>query len=116
MIRYGRDLIFISQINSNGVGTKEVDTKTFNNIQDECFELNSLSLTQKTYVASGNASFIVRLKLDIEEWKRKADKWDALGEKIEVLYAADDETGEFLEEDRDLGDVGLAAASAFGYL
>jgi hypothetical protein len=43
--------------------------------------------------------------------KEKADKWDALEKKISKYYF-----DENLEVERDLGDIGLDAASAFGYL
>ena len=50
----------------------------------------------------------------IEEFKAKADKWDALDEKIGEVYIYDEEDDEsgFL----DLSDVGELAAQAFGYL
>jgi hypothetical protein len=47
--------------------------------------------------------------------KEKADKWDALEKKISKYYF--DENGdENPEVEGDLGDIGLDAASAFGYL
>ena len=50
----------------------------------------------------------------IEEFKEKADKWDALDEKIGEVYIHDEEDDEsgFL----DLAHVGELAAKAFGYL
>ena len=55
---------------------------------------------------------------DVEfiELKAKAEKWDALGKKIDKYYPYDEETGEDLESDGDLCDIGLDAAMAFGYL
>lgn len=51
----------------------------------------------------------------IKEWKVKAEKWDALDEKIGKYYV--DENGDELEEEGgDLCDIGEAAAIAFGYL
>lgn len=49
----------------------------------------------------------------IEEFKAKADKWDALDEKIGEVYFQDEE-----DEDggADLAHVGELAAQAFGYL
>lgn len=50
----------------------------------------------------------------IEEFKAKADKWDALDAKIGAVYIYDEEDDEsgFL----DLAHVGELAAKAFGYL
>ena len=54
------------------------------------------------------------MKLTTEEYvklKRKADKWDALAEKIARFYP-ENET----EETGDLCDIGEVAAVAFGWL
>lgn len=53
-------------------------------------------------------------KKQIAEWKRKAEKWDALDEKIAPFYAEDEE-GNF-EKEGDIMDIGEIAAVAFGYL
>jgi hypothetical protein len=52
----------------------------------------------------------------IKEWKLKAEKWDKLEKKIEKYYV--DENGDPLPDDEggDLGDIGEAAAMAFGFL
>lgn len=52
----------------------------------------------------------------IQEWKTKAEKWDALEEKISKFYF--DEEGDELPDDAggDLVDIGEAAARAFGYM
>lgn len=55
----------------------------------------------------------------IEEFKSKAQKWDALGKEIEKCYCNSD--GEYDEdnpevEDADLDTIGEMAASAFGWL
>jgi len=49
----------------------------------------------------------------IEEFKAKADKWDAMDAKIGEVYFQDEE-----DEDggADLAHVGELAAKAFGYL
>lgn len=47
----------------------------------------------------------------IEEFKAKADKWDALDVKIGEVYFQDEEDG-----GADLAHVGELAAKAFGYL
>lgn len=56
-------------------------------------------------------------KKQIQEWKRKAEKWDALNEEICKYYF--DKDGNELqegEEGGDLIDIGEAAARAFGYM
>lgn len=53
----------------------------------------------------------------IEEFKRKADKWDALDAKIKKCYCSVDGGYDDPEiEDADLGAIGELAASAFGWL
>lgn len=60
----------------------------------------------------------------IEQWKAKAEKWDALGEKIAKCYNDYDDDGGELPSDYenefgsepDLGTIGEYAASAFGWL
>lgn len=53
---------------------------------------------------------------EIKEWKIKADKWDALKEKIDKFYF--DNGGEELEDEDggNLVDIGEAAAIAFGFM
>ena len=58
-------------------------------------------------------------KEQIEKWKAKAEKWDALGEEIETCYCNTD--GEYDEENpecegADICTIGEMAASAFGWL
>jgi regulator of RNase E activity RraB len=54
----------------------------------------------------------------IEEWKRKAEKWDALDDDISKYYCNKD--GEVDEDNPekngDLGDIGEVAARALGWL
>ena len=50
----------------------------------------------------------------INEWKSKAEKWDALEDKIASFYV--DENGDELEDGGDLCDIGEVAAAAFGFL
>lgn len=62
----------------------------------------------------------IQKKVDeIKVWKSKAEKWDALGAKIEKCYCNSD--GEYDEEnpeieDADLGTIGEMAATAYGWL
>ena len=51
----------------------------------------------------------------ISEWKRKADKWDALGDKITKYYPDGEENDEFDSSDGLIG-IGEAAATAYGFL
>lgn len=58
-------------------------------------------------------------KEQIEEFKSKAEKWDALGNKIQKCYC--NAEGEYDEENpeiknSDLGTIGEFAAMAFGWL
>lgn len=48
----------------------------------------------------------------IAEWKKKAEKWDTLGEKISKFYPEDSEG----HEGGDLCDIGEVAAMAYGWL
>jgi len=62
------ELIFISQINRDGSGTHPVAESYLKTMlenkfcKDDIFEVRCLSLTEKTYIAMGFNSFIVRLK------------------------------------------------------
>lgn len=68
MKKKAHELIFVSQINRDGSGTHPVAESYLKSMlenhlmKDEDFELNSLSITEKTYIASGFNSFVVRLK------------------------------------------------------
>jgi hypothetical protein len=58
-------------------------------------------------------------KEQIDGWKVKAEKWDALGKEIETCYCNED--GEYDEEtpecvEADLVTIGEIAASAYGWL
>ncbi|HEX8333298.1 MAG TPA: hypothetical protein VF622_11775 [Segetibacter sp.] len=57
---------------------------------------------------------------EINEFKKKADKWDALEKQIESVYGKENAEGEWEEfddnEGGDLCDIGEMAAMAFGYL
>lgn len=58
----GKDLIFISWINRDGSGVNPVRQELIDIMQEDNFEVNCLSLTEKTYIACGFNSFVVRLK------------------------------------------------------
>ena len=62
------ELEFISHILRDGSGTKPVPSDYLKAMEenpfmkDKEFKLNCLSLTEKTFIASGFNSFVVRLK------------------------------------------------------
>ena len=58
----GRDLIFISWVHRNGSGTSDVSTNDMTYLDDDTFDLNSLSITNKTYIACEFNSYVVRLR------------------------------------------------------
>ena len=58
------NLQFISQIKRDGTGTIPV---LFNPDEKDMFELNCLSITEGTYIASGFNSYIVKLKNPLPE-------------------------------------------------
>lgn len=62
MNRLGKELEFISWIKRDGSGIKMVKKKLIKIMQEHTFEINHLSITQKTFIASGFNSFVVKLK------------------------------------------------------
>ena len=68
MILNAKDLEFISWIKRDGSGTEKVPEDMLENMlnnkfsKDDYFRLNVLSLSNKTFIASGFNSFVVKLK------------------------------------------------------
>ncbi len=62
MEKLGKELEFISRIKRNGSGTKRVKKKLIELMQGDRFKINCLSMTEKTFIASGFNSFVVKLK------------------------------------------------------
>ena len=62
MEKLGKELEFISWIKRDGSGTKMVKKKLIEIMQEDTFKVNCLSITEKTFIASGFNSFVVRLK------------------------------------------------------
>ena len=68
MRKLAKELEFISLIKRNGKGTKKVPKKMLKCMleneltKEDEFELNVLSLSKKTYIASGFNSFVVKIK------------------------------------------------------
>jgi hypothetical protein len=68
MKKYARELEFISQINRDGSGVSKVPDDYLKAMlenplmKDELYELNCLSITHGTYIATNFNSFVVKLK------------------------------------------------------
>lgn len=63
MKRYGSELIFISRIFGNGKQIEIIEDVEISGIaKEEIYELNSLSISNRTFIASGMASYVVKLK------------------------------------------------------
>ena len=58
----GHQLEFISRINRDGSGTEKPKQSYIDLMQDDNFKINCLSMTEKTFIASGMSSFVVKLK------------------------------------------------------
>lgn len=66
MERFGSELDFISRISEDGIEIKvlneENKEKISNLLKKEVFKLSNLSLSNKTFIASGFNSYVVKLK------------------------------------------------------
>jgi len=62
MDKLGKELDFISWIKRDGSGTGMVKKRLIELMQDDVFQVNCLSITEGTFVASGFNSFVVKLK------------------------------------------------------
>ena len=59
----GKDLVFISLIKRDGSGVKMIgETDEMNHVDDTTFHLQSLSLSNKTHIASEFNSYVVKLQ------------------------------------------------------
>lgn len=67
---------------------------------------------EKRFTTTFNQLTKMYTEEQINEFKSKADKWDALDEEIGEVYFQDEED----EEGADLAHIGELAAQAFGYL
>lgn len=85
MTKTGKQLKFISLILRDGSGTVTCGSLWNNNmsipkvddmsyLDDEIFELRCLSMTERTFIASGFNSFVVRLKRDTRPFKKNKFK------------------------------------------
>ena len=66
MEKKGKELIFMHRIANNGMALEKPKKTLIDLIQDDNFEVNCLSMTYETFIASGMSSFIVKLKPKIE--------------------------------------------------
>ncbi len=63
MAKFGKELIFISQINRDGSGVNtDISERYIEMMSDDLFHLTHLSLSEKTFIASEFNSFVVKLK------------------------------------------------------
>lgn len=63
MERFGSELIFISRIFGNGKQIEIIENATNKTYSEtELYKLNSLSISNGTYIASGMSSYVVKLK------------------------------------------------------
>jgi len=58
----GKHLIFISRIIRDGSGTAEVSESEIEINKEEDFKIHSLSISEKTHIACGFNSYVVRIK------------------------------------------------------
>lgn len=63
MERFGSELIFISIIFGDGKKIEIIENETIQtHSETELYKLNSLSISNGTYIASGMCSYVVKLK------------------------------------------------------
>ncbi len=68
MRKLAKELEFISRIKRDGSGTEKVTKSMLKNMlespfsKDDKFKINCLSLSNRTYIASGFNSFVVKIK------------------------------------------------------
>lgn len=84
MIRKATELKFISQIERDGSGVKEITTEHLEHLLkfNEGYTLSSLSLTEQTFIASNFNVYVVKIKpITIEQIKPKTTM-----ELLDMLY------------------------------
>lgn len=63
MKRFGSELIFISRISGDGKRIEIIENIDITGTTtEELYELNSLSISNGTYIASGMSTYVVKLK------------------------------------------------------
>jgi len=58
----GKELIFVSRILRDGSGTNDCSKLDMSNYDNDVFEINCLSITEQTYIATEFNAFVVKLK------------------------------------------------------
>ena len=58
----GKDLIFISRIKFNGWEIEPFNPDWQKKVDEQKFDLNCLSVSAKTWIASGNSTYVVKIK------------------------------------------------------
>jgi hypothetical protein len=58
----GKELIFISNITRDGSGTSFLEETDMKHLDETVFNINCLSITNRTYIASEFNSYVVRYK------------------------------------------------------
>jgi hypothetical protein len=63
MTKFGKDLIFISQIKRDGSGVDiDISKEYIKMMEDDLFRLTVLSLSEETFIAREFNTFVVKLK------------------------------------------------------
>lgn len=70
MKKKGKKLIFISQINRDGSGTTPALKNANKVFAEDKFKITRLSLSEKTFIAAGFNSFVVKLKAEKQLGKK----------------------------------------------
>jgi len=58
----GKELIFISRILRDGSGVNDCSELDMSNYNEDSFEINCLSITEQTYIATEMNCFVVKIK------------------------------------------------------
>jgi hypothetical protein len=58
----GEELLFISRIKRDGSGVEDCSGLNMHNLADTKFEINSLSITEGTFIATEFNAYVVRKK------------------------------------------------------
>lgn len=59
---YGNELIFISSINRDGKGVTDLSKDDMSFVNNTIFKLTSLSISNKTFIASEMNAYVVKFK------------------------------------------------------
>ena len=62
MKRFASELIFLKRIKADGSGVEDVEQEKMENGLRQSFELQALSLTERTYIARDVGTYVVKLK------------------------------------------------------